>query len=695
MSALAPTSDILQPMLEPSSVAIVGASPRAGSVGHHLVRQLLGGGYAGSVHLVNPGHPEIDGIACLPSLEAAGRVDLAVLAVANHRLEEQLSVAIETGAGAVAIFSSCVGEASDGTPLAHRLRTMAVEAGVPICGGNGMGFVHVERSLRVTGWYQPWELVPGGITFLSHSGSLFSAMLHNHRQLRFNLVVSCGNELTTTMDRYLAYALERPSTRAVGMFVEAVRDPIGMAAALTQADALDIPVVALKVGRTERSRAAVATHSDAIAGDHAGFAAFARAHGVHVVETPEEMMDTLQLMASPRRAAPGGVGSVHDSGGERSLFIDLAARERVPLATLGADTRRRIAAVLDPGLEADNPVDAWGTGHGFDDVFGECLDAIAADDGVGVVVLSVDLTPEEQVSESYGRVAVELARRVVTKPVVVLSNLAGAVDPVEAGFLADHGVPLLRGTASGLRAIRHALDRRDRAGLAPVVVGAPPPSLEDWRRRLLPGGALSETEALDLLAGFGLPTVARKLVASLSEAEEAARRIGFPVALKTAMGIAHKTEVDGVHLSLETEEAVSEAYARLSRLGPHALVQAMAPGGVEVAMGLVRDEQFGTFLVLGAGGVLVEHFDDLIVMRGPLDRVRALRAIESLRVSSLLDGWRGSPPADREALAAAIVSLSDLAFHLGDRIQSLDINPLIAHAGGCVAVDALVVSRPG
>jgi succinyl-CoA synthetase beta subunit len=206
---------------------------------------------------------------------------------------------------------------------------------------------------------------------------------------------------------------------------------------------------------------------------------------------------------------------------------------------------------------------------------------------------------------------------------------------------------------------------------------------------------LSETEALDLLADFGLPTVPRTLVASQGEAEEAARQIGFPVAIKTAMGIAHKTEVDGVHLGLETEEAVSEAYARLSRLGPHALVQAMAPRGVEVALGLVRDEQFGVFLVLGAGGVLVEHFDDVIVIWGPLDRVRALRAIESLRIDSLLEGQRGRPPADREALAAAIVSLSDLAFHLGDRIQSLDINPLIAHAGGCVAIDALVVSRPG
>lgn len=695
MSAPAPTSDVLEPMLEPSSVAIVGASPRAGSVGHHLVRQLVGGGFAGSVHLVNPGHEEIEAMTCLPSLESAGPVDLAVLAVANHRLEEQLSIAIETGARAAAIFSSCVGVVGDGTPLVQRLRTLAVEAGLPICGGNGMGFVHVDRSLRITGWYQPWDLVPGGVTFLSHSGSLFSAMLHNHREVRFNLVVSCGNELTTTMDRYLAYALERPSTRVVGMFVEAVRDPVGMAAALTRADAMDIPVVALKVGRTERARAAVATHSDAIAGDQAGFEAFARWHGVHVVETPEEMMDTLQLMASPRRAAPGGVGSVHDSGGERSLFIDVAERERVPLATIGADTRRRIGAVLDPGLEADNPVDAWGTGHGFDDVFAECLDAIATDEGVAVVVLSVDLTPEEQVSESYGRVAVGLAGNVVTKPVVVLSNLAGAVDPTEARLLADHGVPLLRGTASGLKAIRHALDRRDRAGLAPVVVGDPPPSLEEWRRRLLEGGAWSETEALDLLADFGLPTVPRALVSSRGEAVGAAGRIGYPVALKTAMGIAHKTEADGVHLFLDTDEAVSGAYGRLSRLGPNALVQAMAPPGVELALGLVRDEQFGIFLVLGAGGILVEHFDDVIVTRGPLDRKRALRAIESLRVGSLLDGSRGRPPSDREAVAAAIVSLSDLAFHLGDRIQSLDINPLIAHAGGCVAVDGLVVARAG
>ncbi len=293
---------------------------------------------------------------------------------------------------------------------------------MPICGGNGMGFLNVETALRVCGFYQPADLVPGGVTFLSHSGSLFSALLHNRRGIRFNLVVSTGLEINTSMDRYLTWALERESTRVVALFLETIRDPIGFRASLEAAAAVDIPVVALKVGVSATGQKAVATHSEALAGDDAVYEALFDACGVHRVASMDEMADTLELFSTGRRATAFGLGAVHDSGGERAMLIDTADRVGVPLPQLGQVSRDRISAVLDPGLEPANPVDAWGTGRDAEDVFEECLAALADDPGIGAVAFCVDLTPEEHEDGAYSHSAIEVARK-TTKPVMVLGNL--------------------------------------------------------------------------------------------------------------------------------------------------------------------------------------------------------------------------------------------------------------------------------
>ena len=260
----------LDPMLRARSVAVIGASERPGSVGDHTIRQLISGGFEGAVHAVNPRYETVHGISAVPSLEDVGSsVDLAVLAVANGRLEAEMEKVLGTGARSVAIFASCHGEAAGGGSLRDRLRDLADQGGVPICGGNGMGFLNVEERIRVCGFYQPEDLRPGGVTFLSHSGSLFSAMLHNQRGIRFNLVVSTGLEINTTMDAYMRWALERESTRVLALFLETIRDPDGFRRALARADESDVPVVALKVGSTSKGQEAVATHSEGIAGDDA------------------------------------------------------------------------------------------------------------------------------------------------------------------------------------------------------------------------------------------------------------------------------------------------------------------------------------------------------------------------------------------------------------------------------------------
>ena len=682
----------LAPMLEAGSVAVIGASGSVGSVGHQLVRQLVVGGFGGRVHPVNPRYDRIEGLDCASSIAEVGPVDLAVIAVGNERLETQVAAAIEGGAKSLALFASCHGTSSDGSELATRLGAMAMEAEVPVCGGNGMGFLNLERSLRVSAFYQPWGLETGGVSFLSHSGSLFSAMLHNHRGMAFNLVVSTGNELATTMDHYLAHAVGLQSTSVIGLFLETVRRPEKMAAALASADAAGIPVVALKVGRTDRSRASVATHSAAVAGEYAGFEAFAAAHGVHLVDTMDELADALQLFSARRPAAPGGLGSVHDSGGERSLLIDTADRVGVPLARIGADTRRRLSTILDPGLEAENPVDAWGTGHDGNEVFGAALSALADDPDVGAVVFCVDLTTEETPDADYTPVALGAAAA-TTKPVAVLANLAGAVDGPDALRLAKAGVPVLRGTETGLRAIGHLFAERDRRARPRYVPVSPPSEMAQWRERLEEGTILSEAEGLALLSDFGITVAAGIEVDDATSAVTAADRLGYPVVMKTATGVAHKSDVGGVIVGIGDPGAALAAYGRLASIGPGVLVQSMAPIGVEISVGLTRDEQFGPVVVVAAGGVLVEMMADRAVALPPFGPDVARSLIGSLRVRPLLDGFRGGPPVDVDALVAAVGAVGLIGHHLGDVIESLDINPFIVHPDGCVAVDALVVPR--
>jgi acyl-CoA synthetase (NDP forming) len=678
----------LDPMLKSHSVAIVGASERSGSVGDQTIRQLISGGFPGEVFPVNPRYDTVHGLRSLGSLEdLEGPVDLAVLAVANEHLESEMEKAIAVGARSVAIFASCHGESVTGGTLPDRLHFLASEAGIPICGGNGMGFLNVEDRIRVCGFYQPADLEPGGVVFLSHSGSLFSAMLHNRRRIRFNIVVSTGIEINTSMDAYMHWALGLESTKVIALFLETIRNPDGFRKALAEAERLDVPVVALKVGASHRGREAVATHSEGLAGDDAVYEALFEAYGVHRVWSMDEMADTVELFGAGRKATGGGLGVVHDSGGERALLIDTAERVGVPLPPVNEVTTRRLAAVLDPGLEPANPVDAWGTGRDAEAVFVESLLALSDDPAIGALVFCVDLTPEEQPDDAYSHAVLKVARG-TDMPVAVLSNLSTTVDPIQAGRLRDGGVPVLEGTETGLRAVTHLLNDHHRLKR---------PFLE---KRVTLAAVSQDLEledpgvALDLLAAYGIPTPAMKVVESEKSLLEAVSAIGYPLVLKTAESIDHKTEMGGVVRDIPDQTGAVETYRDLSsRLGPRVLVMDQVPDGVEIGLGMVTDEQFGPVIIISAGGTLIEVMADRVALLPRVDKERARRALDSLQIRPLLDGFRGGDPVDVDALAELIARFSELATDGAGLIGSIDINPVIAGPGGSVAVDALMKGR--
>jgi acyl-CoA synthetase (NDP forming) len=646
----------------------------------------VSGGFDGELHLVNPGYATIGGLPARSSLDQVeSPVDLVVLAVANQRLEAEMEKAVKIGARSVAIFASCHGVARDGSLLRGRLADLANEAGIPICGGNAMGYLNLTAGVRICGFYQPPDLVPGGITFLSHSGSLFSAMLHNHRGLRFNLVVSTGLEINTTMDRYLDWALDHAGTRVVGLFMETVRDPAGLSEALGRAEAREVPVVAIKVGASGRARAAVATHSGAIAGDDAVYEALFDRHGVHRAHTMDELADTLELLAAGRPAAPGGLGAVHDSGGERALLIDVAERVGVPLPPLGGEATRRLTDLLDPGLEPVNPVDAWGAGRHATSVFTDCLGALADDPAIGAVAFCVDLTAEEQLDDAYSRAAIQ-AHRATTKPLMVIANLSSTLDPAQARQLRSAGVPVLEGTETALLAVKHLLDRQDRS-----TWPSPAPRLTEPRR--FDSVPADDMAAFDVVGRYGIATPDMANAGDEGEALAAADRIGYPVVLKT-VGVAHKTDMGGVILGIGDAGVLSVAYRELAaRLGPDVMVSAQASPGVEMAMGMVTDPQFGPVVVVSAGGTLIETLADRVALLPPVDAFRARRAIERLTSRRLLEGHRRSAASEIDAFADLVARFSELAVDAAAVVSSIDLNPVIVGAGGAIAVDVLMVGH--
>jgi acetate---CoA ligase (ADP-forming) len=505
----------LESMLAARSVALVGASPRPGTFGARMIEEVTRSPSRPRVHLVNPRYGQIDGRPCAPSLaDLPGPADLVLLAVPDAALAGQLTLAARRGDRAAVIFGNAheepAGGAGGGTAsparggtagaeqlpsaathlprpaLRERLAGIARSAGMELCGAGCMGFINVSQGLRAIGYTEPSPLPAGPVALVTHSGSVFSALLRARRGLSFSLAVSSGQELVTTAPAYLEYALELPETRVIALVLETMRDAGRLRAVLARAADRDLPVVLLTVGGSADGRAMVAAHSGALAAADGGWEALSRAHGVHRVSDLAELADTLELFAIGRRpparhaqpagvatadgmafpastAVPagarsaGGIATVHDSGLERAHVADLADELGVPFAPLSAYTTDRLAGLLDPGLRPANPLDVWGTGADPRELFAGALTALADEPAVAAVALAVDLVHELDGDRSYPLALLDVAAR-TDKPLAVLSNLPSAIDPELAAELRAAGIPVLESTRTGLLALRHLLD---------------------------------------------------------------------------------------------------------------------------------------------------------------------------------------------------------------------------------------------
>ena len=667
------------------------------------VENLLTGQFPGRLYAVNPGYESVLGVPCFPDLVSLPEiVDHVILTVGDGRVEAALDDTIAYGARAATMMSSLVLKDDSPPLLRDRIAAKIKNSGMIVCGANGMGFYNLANGVWVCGFDTRNNHLHGGnVTLISHSGAGMSGIVDCEERIDFNLAVSTGQELSVSMDQYMDFALEQPETRVIGLFMETARNPAGMIRAFQKANDKGIPVVVLKVGRTELSARLAVSHSGAITGHDDAYQALFDRYGVQRVQDMDELATALIMFAQPHPVADGSLVSIHDSGGEQQLLIDLADDMAVPLARLEPNTASQLESMLDPGLPPVNPLDAWGAGGpGADQIMQDCLAALMKDPNASMGAVIHDRAPHSALYEEYFDY-MRAGHKASGKPVFLVANRQGSGTDPAAIHVTREGFPVLDGVRpflAGVRCLSGWRDFKVRSAEAQKE-SLPQPDAEIiscWQPRLSGGKTLEEFEAGNLLRDFDFPINSTRLASNETEAFRAATELGYPVVIKTAeAGILHKTDCDGVKLGIGNEAELNTAYTDLStRLGPRVMISPMLNvSGVEMVLGMVRDEQFGPLVILGFGGINVETIRDVACALPPFSRTTALRMVNTLKLRPLLDGLRNRPAVDIAAFCIAAEQFSIMAAALGDSLDEVDVNPVIVHPEGCIAVDALVVGR--
>ena len=694
----------------PRSLAVVGASPQAGA-GSIVLRNLARLGYAGKVFPINPKYTEVLGLPCYPSLEAiphAEPVDAVAVLLGGGRLLPVLEIAADRGvSGAWAFASGFAETGEEGRRLQDEVRAFCLGRDLLFCGPNCVGFANLIDKVAMYSAPLPATFRTGGIGVIAQSGAVLLALGNSTRRAGFSRLISSGNEAVLDLADYMDYLVADPETRVLALFVESIRQPEHFIAACEAAANAGKPVIMLKVGRSDLARRVAATHTGALAGSDRVLDAVIRRCGVIRVHTLDDLLesavlaDTLQLPPCSRRLALCTV-----SGGEMGMLADLATEQGFVFPPLSAEGRAALGKVIPPYSPLANPLDAWGSGD-LREAYPASLGILAAEPEADMVLVSQDMPAnmtEEQVVQftDVAKAAVRV-RKDGGKPVCVLSNIGGGLDPSLQTLLEEGGVPVLQGSASGLRALAALSDwatwrsaRTSRAEAGPVrEVTALPPDLEAELAACT--GLAPYPLAARLLAHFGVPLEGERLVppGSPKDAPQlagavraAAEDLGWPVALKgLVQGVAHKTETGLVALNLRHAEELDAACSRiLANMDQHhpgqpregLLVQRMAPGGaVEMLVGTHRDPAFGPVLMVGLGGIFVELLKDTRLALAPLEAAEADALLADLKGAALLQGFRGREAADRNALIDLILRVGRMAHALRGKLRALDLNPVL------------------
>ena len=684
----------LDPLLDPESIVIVGATT-SGGMGSRVIKNLQNGGYKGKLYGLHPKNKDAFGIPCYPDFKSLPeKVEHAIFAVSDERVEGLVDAAIEAGVKAMSMMSMLYLDDDQKPYLKDRIQAKLKEANILLCGANGMGFFHIEKGVWVNGHFSRPNHEPGGVCIISQSGSGVAGIIDCEERINLNLSVSSGSELTVGAEDYLNYILHQESTTVVGLFLETIRKPDQMIKSFELANERRIPIVVLKTGRTERSAELTVSHSGGLAGVDDCYNALFDKYGIQRVADMDELATTLIMFDQPHSLANGNMVSMHDSGGERQLIIDIADQQGVEFAELEEATTQKLEEILDPGLPPVNPLDAWGKGLGdADQIMIDSMIAMLSDSNASMGAIVMDRGPLGKIFPEYVDY-LEQTNQQTGKPVFLVSNRQGTgTDPLVLE-LSQNGMPVIDGMHSflaGVRCLHQYRDFLNRKDEINVDLNAD--KLKKYQGQLEKSDFVSEADALNMFFDLGLNANQSNIVANEEELVSTAKEMGFPLVLKTAVeDVYHKSELSGVYLNIDTEEKLRSSYKELQeKLPGNALLAKMVQSeGVEMIVGMTTDQQLGPMVTIGFGGYYAEAMNDAITLMPPFSKEMAKNALSKLKMKTLLEGYRGSKPADLDAFAEFASRFSVIAVELSNQVCEIDLNPVILGNDNCIAVDALI-----
>lgn len=688
----------------PDSVVLVGASADVSKFGGRLLRNLLKGGFPGEVRVVHPHASELMGVPCVPSLsEVPGAVDLVVVALPRERVSEVVTQCPAVGARGLIVFTSGYAETGpDGQRAQAELAALARAHGLRLLGPNCLGLYNAHARVALSAnEVLDRALTPGHVGVISQSGALVGSILDRGEDIgiRFAGFVNTGNEADLDAADFLEYFASEPQITVLLAYLEGVRDWSRFARALEVTAAAGKPVIVAKAGRTALGERAVLSHTGALAGDASAFDALLRKYGAVAARDMDEALDVAHLFTRAERPVKASVGIVTISGGLAGLAADRCVELGLSVPDFLPATVGTLRGVLPGFGTPQNPLDVTGAVTSSPGLLEQCLQVVARDDGVGLMLLLLTMV--------YGRERlvdeILRARERAPVPFVIIWSGGSLVRPAR-DQLREAGLATYSCLGQALPAVRALLERAHWETLRAATPRCPftvaqlesvRAGLEEARKR-----GLTEYEGKRLLAVLGLPVARERLAKDPDQAAALARGIGFPVALKVVSPqIPHKAQVGGVALDVRSEaevgtrarEILQACRERVPEADIHGiLVQEMVREGAEVIVGAIRQPGIGALIMLGLGGPLAEAVRDVTFRLAPLREVDAEEMVRDLRSARLL--LRDGLPAP--ALVDVLVRVSWFA-HGVSTVAELDINPLVlTPSGTCLVVDALIRAEP-
>ncbi len=692
----------LDRLIKPRSIAVIGASENVVGT-KRIFTSLQTLGYEGAIYPINPKYDTLFGMKCYPSLKDLPEApDLVSFRVGFQRILENFEMLPQVGAGAAVIYDGGFAESGEeGRKLQDAIMSISRESGIALCGPNCMGVLNPHhRSSSTTQIVSNLDALRGNVGLISHSGSVGIGLVADVRRFGYSLYVSSGNEAVVSCDDYMNWLIDDPNTKVIAMFMEAVRKPEQFVAALDRAAAAGKPVVILKVGRSERTRRAITSHTGGLAGSSKVFSEAIKAHRAIEVTDMDEMFEVLSVCQGRVLPKGRGLSLITGSGGLAELMLDVATEAGCHLPPISDETRAEAESVIGHIGGDGNPMDAWGHGdfqrnlpHAM-----ACFDKAPTTHAILLCTETFDQAPF--LLPPLGNVpAVAEAGMKSDKPHYVLNSRPGILHGEQVKYMRERGLVCLGGGRQGLMAIDRVA--RWNTPLPPIRKSAAKPASVAIGGR----STVHEFDAKQMLAACGVSVTREKLATTLEAAKTAAKEIGYPVVVKAVSDdIPHKSEYGLVKVGLADEAAVTAAWAELEanvkKVGKPVklagfVVQEMVKDGIEMFAGVSRDPDFGLTLAVGFGGIEIEITRDFALRPLPLREGDAEAMLAELKGAARLGAIRGKPPADVKSLAQAIYGLADFVAANGDQIAEIDLNPikLMPEGKGAIVVDALIVPK--